>query len=78
MEWFVFIWILVALYQRINVTANQLFTSASEEASAHQDENEDRRLLIESFQKAADGVIPWYSNYLSASAIPMENGTTNQ
>ncbi len=67
---------MVAAYQRINVTANQLFTPASEEASAQQDENADRRLFIESFEKAADGVIPWYSNYLSASAVPMEDGTT--
>jgi predicted extracellular nuclease len=67
---------MVAAYQRINVTANQLFTPASEEASAQQDENEARRLFIESFEEADDGVVPWYSNYLNASAVPMDDGTT--
>lgn len=67
---------MVAAFERVNVTANQRFVPASDEAIAQQDENEDRRLFIESFEEADNGVVPWYSDFLSASPVPMEDGTT--
>jgi predicted extracellular nuclease len=68
---------MVAAYERVNITANQLYVPASDEADAQEDENEDRRLFIESFEKAENGEVPWYGDYLSASAVPMEDGTTS-
>ena len=68
---------MVAAYERVNITANQLYVPASDEANAQEDENEDRRLFIESFEKAENGEVPWYGDYLSASAVPMEDGTTS-
>ncbi len=38
--------------------------------------NEDKRIVIESFVKAPNGVIPWYPDFGLSSAVPMPDGTT--
>ncbi len=67
---------MMAAYQRVNLQINQLNIPGSVEAAAQDDENQDRRIYIESFEKASNGVVPWYSNFLAQSAVPMEDGTT--
>ncbi|WP_319533938.1 ExeM/NucH family extracellular endonuclease [uncultured Vibrio sp.] len=67
---------MMASYERVNLQMNQKNVPGSVEALAQDNENKDRRIYIESFQKAANGVVPWYSEFLAESAIPMEDGTT--
>lgn len=67
---------LVAAYQRINMQLNQNAVPGSAEALLANEQNQDRRLFVESFNKASKGVVPWYSDFLAASAVPMDDGTT--
>lgn len=67
---------MMASYERVNLHMNQQNVAGSVEAAAKDNENKDRRIYIESFQKAANGVVPWYSDFLTESAVPMEDGTT--
>lgn len=67
---------LVAAYQRINTQMNQDSIPGSVEAEMANDQNQDRRLFVESFTKASNGIVPWYSDFLTASSVPMQDGTT--
>lgn len=59
---------------RINMQPNQLFAAGSEQAKQQSIENAQRRLFVESDQKAADGKIPYYSEF-GRSDID-QNGST--
>lgn len=67
---------MMAAYQRVNLQMNQQNVPGSEQAAAQDEQNQQRRVYIESFTKAANGVVPWYSDFLAASAVPMADGTT--
>ena len=67
---------MMAAYERVNLHMNQQNVPGSYEAAAQDDENQDRRIYIESFEKASNGVVPWYSDFLAESAVPMDDGTT--
>ncbi len=60
---------MMASYERVNLHMNQQNVAGSVEAAAKDNENKDRRIYIESFQKAANGVVPWYSDFLKESAV---------
>jgi len=48
---------------RVSMQPNQKFVPGSEEAQAQSQENAERRLIIESDQKAANGQIPYYPKF---------------
>ena len=57
---------MVLSYERPNLHPNQLYPAASEEAIAYHNQNEGRRLFIESDIKAPDGTIPYYPEFADA------------
>ncbi|CAH0530331.1 ExeM/NucH family extracellular endonuclease [Vibrio hippocampi] len=61
---------------RVNLHQNQQNVPNSEQALTQAEENEEKRLFVESFEQAENGVVPWYPDFLTASAVPMEDGTT--
>lgn len=67
---------MVVAHERINVHPNQNHLSGSKEAQNQANCNEDKRVVIESFEKATIGVLPWYPDFAKQSAVPMEDGTT--
>ncbi|SON50922.1 ExeM/NucH family extracellular endonuclease [Vibrio tapetis] len=67
---------MVAAHERINVHPNQNYLPGSKEAQNQANCNEDKRIVIESFEKAPIGVIPWYPEFAKQSAVPLEDGTT--
>lgn len=54
-------------HERINYQANQMNWPASQGAKKQQQANLTRNLTVESLNKAAPGVIPWYPNFGSTS-----------
>ncbi|MDN3679407.1 ExeM/NucH family extracellular endonuclease [Vibrio tapetis subsp. quintayensis] len=67
---------MVVAHERINVHPNQNHLAGSKEAQNQANCNEDKRLIIESFEKAAVGTIPWYPDFAMPNAAPMDDGTT--
>ena len=67
---------MVAAHERINVTPNQQYVPVSAEAVTQEKENDARRLFIESFEKADDGIVPWYDDFLTESTTSMDDGST--
>ncbi len=61
---------------RVNLHPNQQNVPNSIQAIQQAEENRDRRLFIESFEKAANGVVPWYPEFLAPDSVPMADGTT--
>ncbi|GAA4872938.1 ExeM/NucH family extracellular endonuclease [Ferrimonas pelagia] len=57
-------------YLRPNMQPNQLNVAGSPEAQAAMDQNDDYRLIIESPQKADDGIIPYFPDF---NADPANN-----
>lgn len=54
---------MVLSHAGVNYHPNQFNVPESAEAKAQSESNEDRRLWVESFAKAPDGVVPWYSDF---------------
>ncbi|USD41377.1 SpnA family nuclease [Vibrio sp. SCSIO 43135] len=48
---------------RINMQPNQMFAAGSDEALQQSEENAQRRVFVESDQKAADGQVPFYPEF---------------
>lgn len=67
---------MVVAHERINVTPNQQYVPGSAEAAVQEKENEAKRLFIESFEEAANGVVPWYDDFLTESTTSMDDGST--
>ena len=54
---------MVLAHERINMQPNQLFAAGSDEAKQQTEDNADRRLFVETDQKAADGQVPFYPDF---------------
>ncbi|MBR9727372.1 ExeM/NucH family extracellular endonuclease [Shewanella intestini] len=53
-------------YKRPNLQPNQKFIAGSPESAAAAAQNDDYRLVVESATKAANGVIPYYPDFLNS------------
>ncbi len=67
---------MVLAQERVNLHPNQQNVPGSIQAIQQAEQNRDRRLFVESFEKAANGVIPWYPTFLTPDSVPMTDGTT--
>ncbi|MDR9827353.1 ExeM/NucH family extracellular endonuclease, partial [Vibrio sp. FNV 38] len=54
---------MVIAHKSINTHPNQLFAPNSEAAKEQSASNIDRRVFVESFAKAPNGIVPWYKNF---------------
>ncbi|MEZ8230399.1 ExeM/NucH family extracellular endonuclease [Vibrio splendidus] len=54
---------MVLAHERINMQPNQLFAAGSEDAKQQTEDNADRRLFVETDQKAGDGQVPFYPDF---------------
>lgn len=54
---------MVIAHGAVNVHPNQEFAPGSEQARQRHQDNADRRVVVESFNKAPKGVLPWYPDF---------------